>query len=290
MARMPVPTFPSPTEAVREEGQLVSRDGTRLHWQRYAPPRPRATVAVLPGGGDHGGRYPALTRALVAAGFEVALLDFRGHGRSEGRRWHVDAFSEYHDDLDAFVAAVRERAGDRRLFVAAHSMGGLIAAGWGLLPGRRADGFVFSSPWLRPAVEPPRLKVALGRAAGRLVPWLPFATGLKLEELTSDPEMQRWTDQDPLYGRKTTPRWFEEATAAQAALLPRMREFRHPLLVLAGGADRIADPAAGEAFADQAGAADKAFLLYPGLRHELWNEADRDRTVGDAVAWIAARL
>ncbi len=290
MARMPVPTFPSPTEAVREEGQLVSRDGTRLHWQRYAPARPRATVAVLPGGGDHGGRYPALTRALVAAGFEVALLDFRGHGRSEGRRWHVDAFSEYHDDLDAFVAAVRERAGDRRLFVAAHSMGGLIAAGWGLLPGRRADGFVFSSPWLRPAVEPPRLKVALGRAAGRLVPWLPFATGLKLEELTSDPEMQRWTDQDPLYGRKTTPRWFEEATAAQAALLPRMREFRHPLLVLAGGADRIADPAAGEAFADQAGAADKAFLLYPGLRHELWNEADRDRTVGDAVAWIAARL
>lgn len=290
MARMPVPTFPSPAEAVREEGQLVSRDGTRLHWQRYAPPRPRATVAVLPGGGDHGGRYPALTRALVAAGFEVALLDFRGHGRSEGRRWHVDAFSEYHDDLDAFVAAVRERAGDRKLFVAAHSMGGLIAAGWGLLPGRRADGFVFSSPWLRPAVDPPRLKVALGRVAGRLVPWLPFATGLKLEELTSDPEMQRWTDQDPLYGRKTTPRWFEEASAAQAALLPRMKEFRHPLLVLAGGADRIADPAAGEAFADQAGAADKAFLLYPGLRHELWNEADRDRTVGDAVAWIAARL
>jgi alpha-beta hydrolase superfamily lysophospholipase len=287
---MPVPSYPSPEEATREEGFLYSRDGTRLYWQRYAPQRPRATVAVLPGGGDHGGRYPALTRGLVEAGLEVALLDFRGHGRSAGRRWHVDSFSEYGDDLDAFLAAVRERSGDRKLFVAAHSMGGLIAAIWGLQPGHRADGFVFSSPWFRPAVDPPRVKVAVGRLVGRVVPWLPIATGLELEDLTSDEEMQRWTDVDPLYGRKTTPRWFEQATAAQAALFPRMREFRHPLLVLAGSADRIADPSAGEAFADQAGSADKAFRLYDGLRHELWNERERGRTVGDAAAWFLAHL
>lgn len=287
---MPVPAYPTAAEAQHEVGQLFSRDGTRLHWERYLPPRPRGTVAVLPGGGDHAGRYPALTRALVQAGLEVALLDFRGHGRSAGRRWHVDAFSRYHEDLDALLVALRERIGGRKLFLAAHSMGALIAATWGLEPGHAADGFVLSSPWFRPAVEPPRLKVALGLLAGRVVPWLPIATGLRLEDLTSDEEMQRWTDEDPLYGRKTTPRWFSEASAAQAALFPRMREFRHPLLVLAGTADRIADPSAGEAFVDQAGSPDKALELYDGLRHELWNERDRDRTVGDAVSWIAARL
>jgi alpha-beta hydrolase superfamily lysophospholipase len=287
---MPGPTYPSAAEATREEGFLYSRDGTRLRWQRYAPVRPRATVAVLPGGGDHGGRYPALTRALVEAGLEVSLLDFRGHGRSEGRRWHVSAFSEYGDDLDAFLAALRERAADRKLFIAAHSMGGLIAATWALQPGHRADGFVFSSPWFRPAQEPPRLKVALGRLVGKVVPWLPIGTGLRPADQPADEEMQRWTDEDPLYGRKTTPRWFEEATAAQAALFPRMKEFRAPVLVLAGGADPIADPSAGEFFVDQAGSPDKAFRLYPGLRHELWNERERAHTVGDAVAWIAARL
>jgi len=287
---MPLPTYPTAAEAQREEGQLLSRDGTRLHWERYVPPRPRAAVAVLPGGGDHAGRYPALTRGLVEAGLEVALLDFRGHGRSEGRRWHVDAFSRYHEDLEAFLAALRERIGGRKLFLAAHSMGGLIATTWGLLPGNAADGFVLSSPWFRPAVEPPRLKVAAGLLVGRVVPWLPIATGLKLEELTSDEELQRWTDEDRLYGRKTTPRWFSEASAAQAALFPRMREFRHPLLVMAGSADSIADPSAGEALVDQAGSADKEFKLYEGLRHELWNERERARTVGDAVAWIAARI
>lgn len=287
---MPVPTFPTAAEAQHEVGQLLSRDGTRLHWERYLPQRPRATVAVLPGGGDHLGRYPALTRALVEAGLEVALLDFRGHGRSAGRRWHVDAFTRYHEDLDAFLVAVRERTSGRKLFLAAHSMGALIATTWALLPGNAADGFVLSSPWFRPTVEPPRLKVALGLLVGRVVPWLPIATGLRLEELTSDEEMQRWTDEDPLYGRKTTPRWFSEASLAQAALFPRMKAFRHPLLVLAGSADPVADPSAGEAFADQAASSDKEFRLYDGLRHELWNERDRARTVGDAVGWISARI
>jgi len=286
---MPVPTYPSPAEATFEEGSLASRDGTRLHFRRYLPAAPRATVAVLPGGGDHGGRYPALTRALAEAGLEVALLDFRGHGRSEGRRWHVDAFSEYHDDLDAFLAALRERNGGRRLFVAAHSMGALIAATWGILPGKQAAGFVLSSPWFRPAEDLPWVKAQVGKLVGKVVPWLPIATGLRYPDLTSDEEMQRWTEADPLYGRKTTPRWFEEATAAQAALFPRMKDFRHPLLVLAGSADRIADPSAGEAFADQAGSADKAFRLYQGLRHEIWNERGRERPVSDAVAWIATR-
>jgi len=286
---MPVPTYPAAAEARFEELWLRSRDGTPLYARHYLPPTPRATVAVLPGGGDHGGRYPALTRALVQAGFEVGLLDFRGHGRSGGRRWHVRSFSEYHDDLDAFLAALRATAGGRHLFLAGHSMGGLIAATWGLLPGRQADGFVLSSPWFRPAVEPPRLQVLVARLVGRVLPALPIAVGLRYEQLSSDPEMQRLTAEDPLYGKKTTPRWFEEATAAQAAFLPRMKEFRHPLLVLAGSADDIADPSAGELFADQAGSADRAFLLYQGFRHELWNEAERERPVSDAVAWLSTR-
>lgn len=286
---MSVPTYPSSAEAQREEGFVRSKDGTGLYWQRYTPEAPRATVAIFPGGGDHGGRYPAVTRGLVEARFEVALLDFRGHGRSEGRRWHVGAFSEYHDDVDAFLGLVRERSAGRQLFIAAHSMGALIAATWGLLPGRSAAGFVFSSPWLRPAAELPRVKIMLGRLVGKIAPALPMATGLDYAQLTSDEEMQRWTAADPLYGKKTTPRWFTESTAAQEGLLARMDQFRHPMLVLAGGADPIADPSAARVFADQAAATDKAFRLYDGFRHEIWNERERARPVSDAVAWIAAR-
>ncbi|HZY05407.1 MAG TPA: alpha/beta hydrolase [Anaeromyxobacteraceae bacterium] len=287
---MTVPAFPSPAEARREEGALRARDGLDLFWQRYRPEAPRATVAVLHGGGDHSGRYPGLTAALVRAGMEVALLDFRGHGRSGGARWHVMRFEEYLEDLEVFLERVRADAAGRRLFLVGHSQGGLIAARWGLDPMRPVAGVVLSSPWLRLAFEPPRLKVAVGRMVGKVWPSLPVPAGLDLAALTSDPEMQRDTDEDPLYGRKTTPRWFDEATRAQDEVRRRAGEFAHPLLVLLGEADPIADPAAGRAFCAAAASRDKQLLAYPGFRHEIYNEVGRERPVADTVAWISDRV
>lgn len=287
---MSVPSYPSDAEARHEEGFLNSVDHLRLYWQRYTPPAPRATVAVVHGGGDHSGRYPALTTALVEAGFQVALVDLRGHGQSDGRRWHVDAFSDYVADLDAFVAKLsQDGIAGERLFAAGHSMGALVTALWGFDRGRHLSGFVFSSPYFRLAMKPPAAKVIGARLLGRAIPWLPISTGLDVADLTSDPDLRRWTERDPLYGRATTPRWFGESTRAQVEVLRRAGEWRAPLLVLAGGADRIADVAAGRAFVEAARSEDKRFVVYDGFRHELFNELDRARPIADAIAWLTAR-
>jgi alpha-beta hydrolase superfamily lysophospholipase len=244
---------------------------------------------VLHGAGDHSGRYPGITEALVRAGHEVALLDFRGHGQSDGRRWYVDQFSDYLLDLDVFAAKVREEAGGRRIFVVAHSQGGHIAAHWGLRAGRGVCGFVFSSPFFRLAVEPPKVKVWASLLVGKVVPFLPVDAALDLAELTSDPELQQWTAEDPLYLRKTTPRWFAESSRAQEDLRRRMGEFAYPVLVMVGDADRIADPAAGEAFVAAVSSKDKSLKVWKGLRHEIFNEVGRGGPIGDAVAWISVR-
>src|SRR5512138_584830 len=145
---MAVPPFPTAAEARHEEGFLNSADHLRLFWQRYTPPSPRATVAVIHGAADHSGRYPTITSALVGAGFEVALVDLRGHGQSDGRRWHVDSFQDYLHDVDAFVAKLsQDGVAGEKLFVVAHSQGALIAALWGMTRGRHVSGFVLSSPY-----------------------------------------------------------------------------------------------------------------------------------------------
>jgi alpha-beta hydrolase superfamily lysophospholipase len=284
-----LPSFPSEVEARHEEGFLNSADHLRLFWQRFTPERPVATVLVLHGGGDHSGRYPGITSALVRAHFQVALVDYRGHGQSDGRRWHVDAFSDYLHDVDAFVAKLSQDGIARdRLFVVGHSQGGLIAALWAIRHGRVLSGLVLSSPYFKLALKPPAGKVLAARLAGRVLPWLPVSAGLELAKLTSDPELQRWTDRDPLYGRATTPRWFEESSRAQLDALRRAGELQVPLLVLVGSADQIADPSAARAFHEAAATNDKRLVVYDGFRHELFNEVRREEPIGEAVAWLSS--
>jgi len=167
--------------------------------------------------------------------------------------------------------------------------GALIAILWGLAHGHEVSGFVLSSPYLRLAFLPNPLKVATARVLGQLVPWLPVSTGLRVGDLTSDPDLQRATERDPLYGRKTTPRWFEEANRAQAEAFRRPGEFRAPVLVLAAGADRIADVRATRRWFEDVGSGDKRLLVYEGFRHEIFNELERDRPIREAIGWLEAR-
>jgi alpha-beta hydrolase superfamily lysophospholipase len=288
---MSVPTYPPPDRAEHQEGFLHARDHLRLFWQRYVPKGgpPRATVIVLHGGGDHSGRYPALVSALVGEGFEAALVDLRGHGQSDGRRWHVDAFSEYLSDFDVFHEKLKAEQPGRRRFVVAHSQGALVAALWGIGREREVEGFVLSSPFFGFAVRPPLLKVLGARLIGGVVPWLPIATGLGFDQLTSDEELQGWTARDHLYGRSTTPRWFVEAKRAHAEALARAAEFKGRLLVLAGGADPVADLATTRRWVDASGASDKRLMVYDGFRHEIFNERERARPIGEALSWLSQR-
>jgi alpha-beta hydrolase superfamily lysophospholipase len=219
----------------------------------------------------------------------VALLDFRGHGRSGGKRWFVERFEDYLDDLDAFAGTIRAESPGRKVFVVAHSQGGHIAAHWALRGGKVVDGFVLSNPYFRLAIDPPKVKIWSALLVGKLIPHLPVDAALDLATLTSDPEMQAWTAADPLYLRKATPRWFTESGRAQADLRRGMARFDRPLLLLLGTGDRIADGAAASEFFAAAASRDKTLKEYVGFEHEIFNETGREAPIADAVAWISAR-
>jgi alpha-beta hydrolase superfamily lysophospholipase len=285
---MNAPPFPTESEATFDEGFLNSGDHTRLYWRRYRPASPRGTVAVFHGGGDHSGRYPALAGALVRAGFAVALVDFRGHGQSDGRRWSIDSFADYLSDAEAFIRLQRAIT-PGRLFVVGIGAGGLIAARWALVREGLVDGFVLASPLLGFGPEAPPRSRWKARLLGSAIPRLSLPARVAVAALTADPELQAWIGRDPLRGTATTAKWFNAMALAQDEVLIGAARFTGPLLLLAGGDDRIADPRASRRFFGAAGTTDKKLVIYEGFRHELFNERERERPLAEVVAWISAR-
>jgi alpha-beta hydrolase superfamily lysophospholipase len=67
---------------------------------------------------------------------------------------------------------------------------------------------------------------------------------------------------------------------------------RLPILVFNGADDPIGGEAGGVALADHyraQGVEDVTFRAYPGARHELFNELERDQVRRDVLAWLDAR-
>src|SRR3954469_24151488 len=64
---------------------------------------PWARIGLLHGYGDHCGRYEHFYQWMAQRGVACFGFDFRGHGRSEGKRGFVARWEEYLDDLNVFL-------------------------------------------------------------------------------------------------------------------------------------------------------------------------------------------
>jgi lysophospholipase len=252
---------PAPVVFAEQSGFFKAPDNLRLFWRTFIPYRPRAAIAVI-------------------------------HGQSDGRRGHIDKFTDYLGDYQAFLDRVRTESKGQKLFILAHSHGSLISLRYALehpeLP--EFGGAVLSGPYLKLAFTPPKVKVIAAQIIGSVIPWLPVKNELASEMLTTDVEVQKATDRDPLYNRTTTPRWFMESNKAQLEVIARAPEFKWPALFLHGRQDPIASPDATKDFYERAGSTDKQLIVYEGFRHEVLNEVEHERVWRDIAEWFEKRM
>jgi alpha-beta hydrolase superfamily lysophospholipase len=297
------PTEPADLGAAAEtQGTFRGVGGPELFARRWAPGAlPRAAVGIVHGFGDHSGRYADAVQPLTAAGFAVHGFDLRGHGRSSGRRGHIDAWADYRGDIDRYLDHVRsqEIAGTPH-FLYGHSLGAAIVLEYGL---HRQNGSVSvddslvgviaSSPALRPeGVRSPVLE-ALAAGMSRVWPTIALNVPLEDEALSRSPERVAAARADPLNHRRLTARGTVETLGALAWTEAHAGEWRLPLFIFHGGADRVIDPAGTIAFADNAragGAPDVELRIYEGGYHEAHNDIDAAAVEADVVDWLDRHL
>lgn len=263
-----------------------SADGTRLQYRAW--PRPGATItfAVLHGLGEHSGRYADFAHGMAQHGYATYAVDMRGHGTSPGPRGHLDSWSQWTDDVAAFVKHV-ERVAGGEVVPLGHSFGGaalLSTVLAGKLPQSRR--FVVSSPALKVKVAVPRWKLQLGTVASKIAPRLTMSNEVDPGTVSRIPEVVEAYRTDPLVHSKISSRMFSEWQAACADILARAGEIKIPFLILAGTADALIDPEGSRALHEKAPGLSELHLL-EGRYHEPFNDRGSDEVFRLIAGWLA---
>lgn len=268
----------------------------------------------------------SLARALQRRGFDVWLLETRGHGMAQVPRravWTVH--DEVEQDVPTAIQTVLDVTGAERVFWIGHSWGGLLQllyqAGGGALRDRVAGMVTLGSParfdlqrWHHPLFRPliglyraaPRLGWPLGRLARAGLPLAPWTTRLLGRYI---PQVVKLDTSSILYLLASIP---EDIPAGKIRLLlewgrtgrPRLRDGSEvpwdrigcPTYVIGGNQDWISPPEATRFLRDQlTGCADLSYRIF-GSEEDPFGHTGlllgdgAPRSVFPSIAdWLAAR-
>ena len=245
--------------------------------RRWPVEEPRYVAVLAHGYGEHVGRYEHVADVLRGHGADVYAADHMGHGGSGGERVLINDFEEVVSDLHAVVEHARAGRPGLPVVLIGHSMGGMIAARYAQRHGSGLSALVLSGP-------------VLGT-------WTPVKALLEMEEmpdipidvstLSRDPEVGRRYQEDPLVWHGP----FKRATVvAFDRCLETINESGRlgslPTLWVHGTDDQPVPLhetrtgirlLRGEALHE---------VFYPGARHEVFNETNRDEVLGDVTTFI----
>lgn len=237
---------------------------------------------------EHSGRYEHVAAALNARGYSLWALDHRGHGRSGGRPVYVERFEELVEDLHTFVGLAGEELPDGKPFLLGHSMGGCVATGYAIRHDAELAGLLLSNPLATIKTAPGA--VAAGRLLSRVAPRLGIYS-VPAEGVSTDPEEVRKYVEDPLnFHGKVPARTVAELGDEVETFAEAAAAITVPVLIMYASTDPIVAPEGSEMLAERVSSEDVTIRDWPGLRHEIFNEPERDEVLAAALDWLDAHV
>jgi len=290
-----------------------------VHAREWVPEgRPRGVVQIVHGVAEHIGRYDSVARFLASRGYVVCGEDHLGHGLTAGGKFGYFGPKNGWDLVARDVRRLRQLEGEKLpnlpYVILGHSMGSFLTRTYLIRWPGTVDAAVLSGTGQEPAAA-----VASGKAlsgslcrlkgpdhVSRLVNELSLGSynkAFKPNRTSSD-----WLSRDeaavdayladPLCTFIPTVSMFRDMMGglqfiASRANLAKMNKST-PIYLLSGDRDPVGSMGAGvrkvEGMLRSAGCQDVTVKLYPGGRHEMFNEINRQEVFNDLIAWIESKL
>ncbi|MFI6093618.1 lysophospholipase [Streptomyces sp. NPDC051218] len=273
---------------------FASEDNVKIHVHEWQPAAaPRAVVQLAHGMGEHALRYAPLAEALTARGYAVYADDHRGHGLSIHDRpgnLGEDGWNLLVKDLVALSTIIRERHPGLPLILLGHSMGSFATQSYLLDHAELIDAAVLCGTT---ALDQLFTQLAEGGPDALVTLNKPFEPArTPADWISRDTAQVDAYMADPLSGFGLAPESMGLMGAAAFGRLADPQGIRTelPLYVMVGDRDPVNG---GLAFSDtlveryrNAGLTDVTYRTYPGARHELFNEINRDEVVAELIEWL----
>jgi alpha-beta hydrolase superfamily lysophospholipase len=268
-----------------ESNYILSGDGIKLYYKISNVDDAVAVVCLLHGYGEHSGRYSHVIDHLNSKGISCVSFDFRGHGRSEGKKGHIPSMEVVLNDVEESLKLVRLNHLDIPMFLFGHSFGGCVVLNYVLRrPITELKAFISSSPWLALAFEPPKWKVKLGKFMASILPKFTLVSELDLDHLSKDENVGVAYLKDALVHNKISAGFVSEVNKSAKYALENASKVKLPGLVYHGNVDKIIDFESSKIFASKSDQVE--FKEYDGVYHEPHNDLEKEEVLNTLSSWI----
>jgi alpha-beta hydrolase superfamily lysophospholipase len=267
---------------------------TVYRWDPAGPPR--GIVQLTHGMGEHLLRYESVAAALTGAGFVVVGQDHRGHGATaQSGRWGelgAGGWDELVRDIGRVSEHVRADLPDLPLVLLGHSMGSFAAQQYVLDHSDELAALVLSGTALLDLLEPAiDLDGPMDLSAFN-APFEPARTDYDWLSRDAAQVDLYVADERCGFGLAELDGKQMFVSARQMADPERLSGLRRDLPVYIAVGEH--DPVNGQLALveplvqrlQEAGLTDVSMVVYPGARHEIFNETNRDEVVADLLHWL----
>ena len=237
----------------------------------------------------------------VGGGALVFGHDHMGHGRTTvGKRALITDMRDFTGPIIAHVKEIQKlmERSDKKLsvFIAGHSMGGLISLNTILEQSELFNGFIGIGPLVK--ISPSAMTPVKIFAAMLLVKFWPsfghpLIDGINIELITRNEAQWEIMENDPLRyhgGTKAGMAWLMMKETEK--LQKNLDRIELPILVLQGGSDQILDREGARMLYKNASSSDKEYKEYPGAYHQLLVELKDVRVdvIERTTKWLNDRI
>ena len=281
--------------AERDHRTFTDDHGVVVHYYVWEPGKPKGIVQLAHGVGEHALRYELLAQDLVNAGFVVYADDHRGHGATGVEYWKGDlskigklgvgGLRATQQNLLELTALAKAEHPGLPFTMLGHSWGSLMVQNL-LNQGEHSyDAVVLTGTALRTPFD---------MNGGDLNARHKHLGTTGAEWLSRDPEVAAAFVADPLTTDAKVLQLFGVADGLRLYGTPKRVVPPVPLLIMVGDDDPLGGEKSAKKLADaflrKGELSDVELIVYPGARHEVFNETNQQEVRDDLIAWLDSRL